>query len=870
MPQHHEINHQGSYDGGLVSNGNNNSSIRSVVSSTPNNNSNSHGNGNRDDYYVIVYRGVVSLMSEESTDSSKSGTYVSYGEVVSSSSQPSSWKESVAQSQDNNNHCDESSSPVSASSFTSPSLKASKKTNSNNRPPKPPSFSTANHYRGDNIDDGKKDKHNKTEAKEEETAIHVKNILTGGYATPIHTSIQQSLSREEDMLSQSNNNETPKRSNITFYEGSASENIYKNNTNNNNTIHNENKNNTNNNNNSINNTNHGYLFLHRKGVQIAKRTSAPIYCENGNFSYRIKSNTPIPILVGPCEDAPQTRSMALPGTIHQVSVRIKPASSHGKDGVTFLRLSHKRGWIPDRKIIKKKKKREDDQFHIILTVEEILLPMVKNKKPHHNHQQQHHHQQQQHPSLCSNSSISSSTTTHTRRKRIRRRRAGNNNNNNSSSSNNINNIPNPLNSSSSVISLGHTSSKTDSISSISIKHPLSPTNRSVISEDSCTTNTRYHLDLDTSSQHQHASSGLINSSKILYYEPKTPSLFLMRVHAPSGLKILDAPHFQVSRLIHGQNTHHQQQQQQLKKKRGSSLITQPSNNTTNSIYHITNSRSRILPHGTIFEASKRVETAGVYTPGSGLIKLSDNSGWAIVPHYDDLLIQFNNNNSQNKSLSLPDNISLRAVEEIGNSIPSTKETIWLRILPRTGVYVINFPHNDAQLGGSGGSGGGSTTRSLSSQASGDSSSSPSEPTIPEEDNIIKKNHDDYNMMEASSTVSASTTSFLGSVFRHTTTTTSNNNKGGGINKATSTSPKQQKIQPSNSSSSNNNNNNNITMSENLILPCGMCVEVYPSEDINLSPKNQQSSQVRQTYLTFYYFLYFIQSVLTLTIIITLY
>jgi len=42
------------------------------------------------------------------------------------------------------------------------------------------------------------------------------------------------------------------------------------------------------------------------------------------------------------------------------------------------------------------------------------------------------------------------------------------------------------------------------------------------------------------------------------------------------------------------------------------------------------SLQRILPRGSLFEASKRIE--GLYNnPGSGSIKLSDGSGWAIVP-----------------------------------------------------------------------------------------------------------------------------------------------------------------------------------------------------------------------------------------------
>lgn len=37
-------------------------------------------------------------------------------------------------------------------------------------------------------------------------------------------------------------------------------------------------------------------------------------------------------------------------------------------------------------------------------------------------------------------------------------------------------------------------------------------------------------------------------------------------------------------------------------------------------------KTRFLPHGALFEASKRVERAGTYTPGSFLIKLADGTG----------------------------------------------------------------------------------------------------------------------------------------------------------------------------------------------------------------------------------------------------
>ena len=87
-------------------------------------------------------------------------------------------------------------------------------------------------------------------------------------------------------------------------------------------------------------------------------------------------------------------------------------------------------------------------------------------------------------------------------------------------------------------------------------------------------------------------------------------------------------------------------------------------------------RVRFLPRGQIFEASARMEITGdssLYTNGQGLIKLADGSGWAIVPHHQDLVVQFRNyygaNGDHAAAVSLAENAhELVAFEEIGNAV----------------------------------------------------------------------------------------------------------------------------------------------------------------------------------------------------------
>ena len=123
-----------------------------------------------------------------------------------------------------------------------------------------------------------------------------------------------------------------------------------------------------------------------------------------------------------------------------------------------------------------------------------------------------------------------------------------------------------------------------------------------------------------------------------------------------------------------------------------------------------NSRVRFLARGQIFEASQRMEsTDAAYTNGQGLIKLTDGSGWVIIPHQEEIIKQYEN------FRGAVDVNNIIAFEEIGSAeITSTQsnpayhatpsersrrneserspnDVVWLRIAAPNGVKVILPP-----------------------------------------------------------------------------------------------------------------------------------------------------------------------------------
>jgi len=558
-------------------------------------------------YFMIVYRGIVPLMSSPDNISMKSGVYVSYGEIIKSSTTIQDTKRS-----------------------------------DNLRPP---------------TSSCKKETENGENSSNVTNFIQVDEILTGGYAfddvfmTKSNTEKEKlTMTAEKYNVENTTNihDETPKRSNFIMTT------------------------NQNNNNEKRIKKAYGFLYSVQDETPIAKKIDPPLLNESGSFTYQVCCKTPIQIYAGPYEDAPKTKHMVTPGSFLPISLKIKPSSSEN-NGPTFLRLSQSKGWLPDKEVIRL----ANGTKHITDILREIS-PQIG-------------------PSISNQSQENSYVSNNVRKRRPPRRvvleriQQSSRRNHNSS--------------------FEHIPPKIDTISSISTSHldsVSSPANKSIISDDSFISSVTKKHDLSISIAHSQSTSILDISTNTV--TQRNPSFFLMRVHAPNGLKILDAPHFQVNKLIHGQTN----QSYKNPSSPASSTISssKPSlSSTTTSLFHniasaYTNhnnhdstsqktsissyepTRTRTLSKGTIFEASKRMESAGVYTPGAALIKLSDNSGWAIVPHQEDLLQQFN------KQHSAHINETILAVEEIGNSIPSNHSsgsTLWLRIFPRTGIYVTCPP-----------------------------------------------------------------------------------------------------------------------------------------------------------------------------------
>jgi hypothetical protein len=103
-------------------------------------------------------------------------------------------------------------------------------------------------------------------------------------------------------------------------------------------------------------------------------------------------------------------------------------------------------------------------------------------------------------------------------------------------------------------------------------------------------------------------------------------------------------------------------------------------------------KTRILPRGVMFEAAKRMEASGAFNRGAGLIKLSDNSGWAIVPRQEELDAQYRN--YQGGVANVKQGEATKAFEEVGNSICEsdeythvTRSSIWVRVVSKDGVPV---------------------------------------------------------------------------------------------------------------------------------------------------------------------------------------
>ena len=664
-------------------------------------------------YYRIIYRGVVALLSKPEADAKKSGAYVSYGEIIASTHElditfvnTSPQKTTFTTPKQSFKGGQNVASPKSAASGASTTSSSHMQSAASSSLPLAPSssFIHLNHAQSQEHDQ----QHHAPKAIRR--IIQVDEVLTGGFAidatttatTHTHCTPRRSNTKNVSFAppnatyASPSPPTTPAKSTKTE-KGILVSTIIK---------------------------HHGYLYQSRKGVAIAESIPAPpLLCQAGIFYYRVVSNMPLPILAGPCSDAPRTRAMVLPGTVHEISLRMgsldpSPGVSGGgrssalEDGVVYLRLAHRRGWIADRRFVTSVLQngrnvvsrhqqygsgfldggtaRSDDIFVSLELVMKEVSDFVDVTT----------FGIQDDISLGGTSISSNSVSTPSSVIRTRRRPAR----------------------------------KRVTIDSRSgmVVHPKS---KEVVQkgENVLTPTSDFSLSLDPSSsklsigaQNRTDDAGIdeeIHSIDKLNMPNQTlgisrikPDIFLVRVTAVTGLKILDAPHFQVNNLIRGQGIG---VIQGLQKKRDQMSRTMP-NKTNPSPTLPANNRSlqnnlpgrsgsksswvfdasgkhRILPKGALFEASKRIENAGNYAPGSGLIKLSDNTGWAIIPNQEELRQQYQLHKA-NVGIGITESEALRAYEEVGNAISSgssrnIENIFWVRIVQQNGVLVSCCPVN---------------------------------------------------------------------------------------------------------------------------------------------------------------------------------
>eukprot|EP00804_Cyclotella_cryptica_P012156 CCRYP_009861-RA/>CCRYP_009861-RA protein AED:0.05 eAED:0.03 QI:0/0/0/1/1/1/6/0/1150 len=424
---------------------------------------------------------------------------------------------------------------------------------------------------------------------------------------------------------------------------------------------------------------YGYLLLSdRLGRTIAEAITptkpgsvGPSY-ESGPFVYRVRATSPVRVLSGPDFHAPSMRFALLPGTVHDISFRVSlPVSDPISDNdasdilvddadageVKFLRLSHRRGWVADRRVedVDGDSKRlrvsylmqdvTDDAGIANASFSNSYDSSSLNSSLHSKSNSSFYHS-------VTASSVATPPAVNAQRKRTNRRR------------------------------------REAFAVPITFQESRQAVGESFDTESSVT---------------GYGGGTIVSSAGDSIVDPKSASsietYYLMRVLAPLGLKILDAPHFQVSNLIHTPS--HEQNKLRSQSPVGISPFAR-----TNAMIGSTSAegspssiggnrrsqRIRFLARGQFFEASQRMETtdaASLYTNGQGLIKLADGSGWVIIPHHNDLVAQYQN--FRGVQLTPPDRTNLSST----NVKQSDQSVIWLRVVAPNGIKVLLPPSEHA-------------------------------------------------------------------------------------------------------------------------------------------------------------------------------
>ena len=447
----------------------------------------------------------------------------------------------------------------------------------------------------------------------------------------------------------------------------------------------------------------GYLLLHNKvGQNIAEPCEQAMAssCEHGSFSYRVNASSPVTVLSGPSLDAPPIRCALLPDTIHEVSLRIIiPTSSRhhdngntaaddddvlGDDGdaevIQFLRLGRRKGWVADRSI--ETLDGNSNKLHVSFVMinvtnekglnqtmrsQSVSLSMSFEETSSMTSFALNSTANSSFYSTVQSSSVATPAAVKAQRKRNIRRRAREAD------------VLRPTN-------IGDSFEEVESSITGGGGTTVTSGGTTVISGD--------------------GSESSLN---------RTETCYLCRVIAPQGLKILDAPHFQVSNLIHSPTP------TKVPPRSSTSPGFSPFSRTNAMVAEnsptLTSGRKRSTPmvrylaRGQFFEASQRMESTGsssLYSKGQGLLKLADGSGWAIIPYEDELVAQFKSFHGSEPDIN--DLNAARGFEEVGNAIipasskqlhrlpPSRKETpkalkdvTWFRVIAPNGVKVLLPP-----------------------------------------------------------------------------------------------------------------------------------------------------------------------------------
>ena len=636
-------------------------------------------------YYRVVYRGVVALLSQPESSAPRSGCYLGYGEVVASSCQ------------------------INNSSIQS--------------------------------------------------AIRVDQVLTGGYAfdPPAHNG---STAAEEDT------SETPKKSNIQGYTTTtATSSPFS--VNNHLTVS---KSSSSDGSSSLNNIvesssatseallrcdhegvrHYGFVFRRKNNVPIVEPLSRPPKCQSGRFFYKVVSSTPLPILSGPSVDAPLSKAMVLPGTVHEVSFRIQIDGDGDDSDVWFLRLGRRKGYIASCRIRgRPTSKNRGNELLVKDVTEDINASGIQPAQSGNdnddatnttatttsggNHSKNTASTSSVVLSVLSTSMASSSTLTArnpNRRHRPPRRRRDMPQDNQNARNQRMHQVNQTINNHTSTNS-SFVHNDTSTLSNISVQsqyssdrlHQAPSCNVSLLSEDDSSAMDGHYSQQQTSfSSHEQSSKShsctrfngalspdrsVARSSVVSHQsgqqQQQNLTYFLMRVTAPRGLRILDAPHFQVNNLIHGQSSStggvasatfapnasadvagmsglnsNKNQHHLFHTMAGRLTNTNGGGVMDNAMIFDSVTKTRILPRGAVFEASKRMEASdALFNQGVGLIKLADNSGWAIVPHQKDLEQQYRNFHGSASSVKEGE-ATRGGYEEIGNAIvfqPGPSESI---------------------------------------------------------------------------------------------------------------------------------------------------------------------------------------------------